>query len=119
MRFPFLAVPARAAPALSAPALSAPALSTLALSALAIATLALAGCGTVAPEAPALLPQDEIVARTTGAADSRRGQQTADTLNSRAAGLRARADGLRRQGNVSAERDELLRRAQELGEQQS
>jgi len=90
----------------------------LSLAAPALAALSLAGCGTVAADAPALLHQDQIVARTTGAADSARGQQAADALNSRAAGLQARANRLRNQGSASAERDDLLRRAQELGEQQ-
>lgn len=85
---------------------------------LAVAALALlAACGTVAPEAPPLLPQAEIVARTEGAADSRRGEAAADALGRRAAALRARADRLRRADPAADERDEMLRRARDLSAQ--
>ncbi len=80
---------------------------------------ALAACGTVAPEAPALLSAGEIASRTEGAADSARGQQAADTLAWRAARLQARAAALRRNGLAPAERGDLLQRAEELKRGQS
>ncbi|PTX01850.1 hypothetical protein [Pararhodobacter aggregans] len=78
---------------------------------LALSALLLAGCGTVAPEAPALLPLDEIAARTAGAADSTRGEAASRELAWRASALRARAAALRRGGVESQERADLLRRA--------
>lgn len=80
----------------------------------ALSALLLAGCGTVAPEAPALLPLDEIAARTAGAADSTRGEAASRELAGRASSLQARAAALRRGGVESQERADLLRRAEEL-----
>ncbi|MCA0206631.1 hypothetical protein [Pararhodobacter sp.] len=80
----------------------------------ALSALLLSGCGTVAPEAPALLPLDEIAARTDGAADSTRGEAASRELAWRASALQARAAALRRGGVGGAERAELLRRAEDL-----
>ena len=82
------------------------------------ALIALAACGgAVAPDAPRLLTTDELAARASVAADPARGTQAADELARRGASLRARAARLRRSGNDSDERADLLRRADELKSQ--
>lgn len=80
--------------------------------------IALAGCGTVAPEAPALLTEAEIQARAASIGDPARGEAAARTVAWRAASLRARAAQLRRANVTSAEDLELLRRAAALQREQ-
>lgn len=82
------------------------------------ALIALAGCGTVAPEAPALLTEAEIGARAAGSEDSARGAAAAQGLAWRASALRVRAAQLRRANVTSAEDVELLRRAAALQREQ-
>lgn len=85
---------------------------------LTLALLVLAGCGTVAPEAPALLPQAEIQARAAGSADAARGEAEARNLAWRAAALRARAARLRQMTIATPEQQDLLRRAEDLKREQ-
>ena len=81
------------------------------------ALLGLSACATVAANAPALLPQSVIDARTQGAADPSRAQASSAALNARAASLRARAQQMRYQGLSSADYAEMRRRALALDEQ--
>ena len=83
-----------------------------------ISLLALAGCGgIVAADAPALLTQQEIAARSDGAVDTARGARVSGALAWRGARLRARAAQMRRAGIDDAERRRLLLRADSLKSQ--
>lgn len=80
-----------------------------------VALLGLAACGgAVATDAPRLLTVDEIAGRADGMTDTTRGVTEANTLEYRAARLRARAAQIRRAGIADTERRELLHRADAL-----
>lgn len=79
------------------------------------ALLGLSACGgNVAADAPALLSMEQIAARADFAVDPTRGVTEANTLQWRAARLRARADQIRRAGINDSERRDLLRRLDRL-----
>jgi hypothetical protein len=80
-----------------------------------VALLGLAACGgMVAADAPALMTRQEIAARAASVPDPSVGVAAANTLQWRAARLRARAAEIRRAGIHDGERSDLLRRAETL-----
>jgi len=79
----------------------------------------LAGCGgTVAPNAPGLLPRDQIDLAIARGSDTMGGVQASSDLALRAARLRDRSAALQRTSLSDAERRRLLQRAEELKAQQ-
>lgn len=78
----------------------------------------LAACGgNVAQDAPALLSQADLAARTNTTTDTMRGARAASELAYRAQRLRARAHRLRTRSLDGPELMHLLRRADELRRQ--